>query len=838
MGKIRAGRFAILDGEMIPDPWDACAMPRRTRALFAFPIALLALALVSPAFGEPEVLTAQGLAEPVEILRDRWGVAHIYAKNEADLFFAQGYNVARDRLFQLELWRRQATGTLAEIQGERAIPHDLGARLLRYRGDMADELRRYHPRGEAIVGAFVRGINAYVEATERNPSLLPVEFRALDLKPGRWTPEVVVSRHNGLFRNVTQEVQAAKLVHILGEDRARELLDLEPGRPVLAPDPALDLGVLGPDVLAVYRASRAPVRFRPEDVTPAYRTRQVALALAKFDDDALASAEAQGSNNWVVSGSRTVSGKPIMANDPHRTIDNPSLRYWVHLVAPGWDVVGGGEPALPGVSIGHNQRGAWGFTIFPIDQEDLYVYDIDPTDPTLFRSLDSSVGWESMRVEREAIEVKGKGRAEVALKFTRHGPVIFEDPKAHKAYAVRAAWLEPGSAPYLASLRVDQASTWPEFVEACHAFRTPSENMVWADVNGHIGWQAVGLAPIRKGWDGLVPIPGDGRFEWDGFLDPSALPSEADPARGWFASANQNNLPPGYPKTVGFQWSAPFRFRRVGELLDTEKKLDVADMMTFQHDELSIPLRSLVPMLLKLKPTTEKAQAALARLAKWDFVLDRDSVAAAIAWTWEKAVRVAVWERLVPAEAREVFPVRNLGVETIIARLAEPDPRFGPDPVLGRDALLLGALDRALAELEQRLGPDPTAWKYGQPALKHVWLGHPLAPAVEGGLRERLEVGPLPRGGSAHTVNSTSDADNQGTGASFRVIADTAAWDRSVGINVPGQSGDPASRHYRDLFEPWANGLYFPVAYSRPAVEAVAEGKTLLLPTPLKKAKN
>ena len=799
-------------------------MPSRNRVQFALPIACLALLLVSPAFGEPEVLAVDGLREPVEILRDRWGISHIYAKSEGDLFFAQGFNVARDRLFQLEIWRRQATGTLAEIQGPRALPHDVGSRLLRYRGDMADELGRYHPRGLAIVGRFVEGINAYITETARNPSLLPVEFRALGIKPGPWTPAVVISRHNGLFRNATQEIQAARLVQILGEDQARKLLDLHPGRPRIAVDPALT--PVREEILSLYKASRSAVRFRPEDVQPAYRGTPLAFEEGRPVED---SAATQGSNNWVVSGSRTVSGKPIMANDPHRTIDNPSLRYWVHLVAPGWDVVGGGEPALPGVSIGHNQRGAWGFTIFAIDQEDLYVYETDPADPDRYKFKD---GWESMRSERESIPVKGRGMVEATLKFTRHGPVIFEDREAHRAYALRAAWLEPGCSPYLASLRVDQATNWAEFVAACEPFRTPSENLVWADVDGQIGWKAVGLSPVRKGWDGLVPVPGDGRFEWDGFLKPSDLPSEFDPPRGWIASANQDNLPPGYPHAVGFQWAESFRFDRIGELLRGDKRLDVADMTRFQHDELSSFARSVVPLLLKLHPSDEKAREAQKRLATWDFVLDRDSIAAGIGAVWERAVRTLVWERVVPPEAREVFAVKHLSVKSVIARLNDPDASFGPDPAAGRDALLLEALDRAIADLERRIGPDPSRWTYGQPGLKHTWIGHPLGPAVTSDLRDRLDVGPLPRGGSAHTVNSTSDSDNQATGASFRIVADTSDWERSVGTNAPGQSGDPASPHHHDLFQPWAEGRYFPVAYARARVEAVTEAKTLLLPRP------
>ena len=803
-------------------------MPGRNRLALAFGLSLACLTM--PACGASETPAVSGLAEPVEILRDRWGIAHIYAKSEADLFFAQGFNVARDRLFQLELWRRQATGTMAEIQGPRALAADRGARLLRFRGDLTAELNHYHPRGAAIVGDFVRGINAFVDATQRDPALLPVEFRVMGIKPGRWTPEVVVSRHNGLFRNATQEVQAARLVRALGEDRARDLLNLHPGRPNLAPDPALELEPLGDDVLAAYRASRASIRFLPEDVLPAFRGKP-APESRPLEKAGAVGIETRGSNNWVLDATRTASGAPIMANDPHRTIDLPSLRYWVHLVAPGWDVIGGGEPALPGVSIGHNPRGAWGFTIFPIDQEDLYVYETDPADPSRYRYQGD---WESMRAERESIPVKGQGDSlvEVDLKFTRHGPVIHEDRARHRGYALRAAWLEPGSAPYLASLRVDQASTWAEFRDAASYFRTPSENLVWADRSGAIGWQAVGLAPIRRGWDGLVPVPGDGRFEWDGFLPPDKLPFEANPPQGWFASANQDNLPPGYPAVVGFQWAEPFRFNRLAEFFAPARRLDLKDMTRLQQDELLLPARSLVPLIVRLKPTGELAREAIDRLATWDFVMGRDSVPAAIYATWEKALKIAVWERMVPPEAREILPARQLPLSLMIQILDAPDARLGSDPIAARDKLLLAAFDRAIVELQRRLGPDLDRWRYGRPAMKHVFLRHPLGEAVEPSLRARLDLGPLPRGGSAHTVNSTSDADNQATGASFRIIADVGDWDRSLGTNTPGQSGDPDSPHYRDLFAPWANGDYFPVAYSRPKVESVAESKTTLTPRP------
>ncbi len=794
-----------------------------------FAILLGLVGLVGSSRGADLPTPLDGLSQPVEIRRDRWGVAHIYARTEADLFFAQGYNVARDRLFQLELWRRQATGTLSEILGPRAVPLDRGSRLLRFRGDMDQELASYHPRGASIVAAFVRGINAWIAATEANPALLPVEFRALAIRPGRWTAEVVVSRHNGLFRNATQEVQAARLVEILGADRTRDLLNLQPGRPDLTLDPALGKGAFTDATLATYRASRAVVQFRPEDVIESLRGEPIPDT-APGEATGAGGIETRGSNNWVLAGSRTATGLPIMANDPHRTIDLPSLRYWVHLVGPGWDVIGGGEPSLPGVSIGHNQTGAWGFTIFPVDQEDLYVAAIDPLNANQFHDRD---GWEPIQTEHETIAVKGAAPVGVDLKFTRFGPVIHDDPAHGRVYVLRAAWLEPGAAPYLASLRIDQAATWPEFQTAAHYFKTPSENLVWADRSGAIGWQAVGIAPNRRGYSGVVPVPADGRFDWDGFVPPDHLPSALNPSSGWFASANQNNLPAGYAIPVGFQWADPFRFQRVSEVLAPDHRLTLADSVRLQQDQLLLPARALVPLLSNLEPTSPAARQARDLLAKWDRVMSQDSVAAAIYATWEKAVRTAVWERLVPPEARAILPARQIPLEPTIRRLIEPTAAlFGPEPARHRDLLLLGALDRAVADLTRRFGPDMSAWRYGQPGFKHATLTHPLSRAVQPGLRAELDLGPVPRGGSAYTVNSTSDADNQATGASFRIIADTSDWDRSVGTNSPGQSGDPASPHYRDLFVPWANGAYFPVAYSRPQVENVTESVLQLVPKP------
>lgn len=776
----------------------------------------------------PQSIPLGGLQQPVEIVRDRWGINHIYARTEHDLFFAQGYAAARDRLFQFEMWRRQATGTVAEILGRKALKRDIGARLHQFRGDLDDELSRYHPRGKAIVEAYVEGVNAYIAETEQNPALLPIEFKALGIEPGRWTPAVVISRHQALTSNVASEVTYVRALRAIGPDRLRQLMYFQGGDPVFTLDPAIDLDAFPDNVLELYTAFREPLRFEPEDVLPAYRAAAPAMAENFAELENLDSPFDIGSNNWAVSGARTQSTYPILANDPHRTISAPSLRYLVHLVAPGWNVIGGGEPILPGVSIGHNEHGAWGLTIFGNDNEDLYVYDTNPANPNEYRYQGR---WEPMRVLTDTIAVKGEAAAHVELKYTRHGPVIFEDSAHHKAYALRAAWLEPGGAPYLASLRMDQATTWEEFREACTYNRMPAENMVWADRRGTVGWQAAGIQPLRKNWSGLLPVPGDGRYEWDGYLPIAALPHDVNPARGFIATANHYLFPNDYPfkDAVHYTWADPYRAARITEILGSGRLFSVAEMTRVQNDSLSLPARALVPLLRDLPFANALSGRARDILIGWDYVLDKDSVAAGIYTMWQRRLRANVREALVPPEARASVPASLIGLKRLIDWMHAPDGRFGTNPTAARDALLTRSLDEAVAELSKRFGPDPAGWQYGR--YHHALIRHPLSGAVNETLRARLEVGPFPRSGDGSTISATGNNDNQTSGGSLKMIADTENWDNSVGLNTPGQSGNPDDPHYRDLFELWARGRYFPLAYSRATVDSVREDTLHLEPS-------
>ena len=320
-----------------------------------------------------------GLEEEVEVLRDDYGINHIYANNENDLFFMQGYLAAKDRLFQFEIWRRQATGTVAEIFGEEEFERDLGTRLFKFRGDIEEELNHYHENGYEIITSYTDGVNAYIKEIKENNLELPLEFKLLGIEPMEWTPEVVISRHQGLLGNIEDELNIGRAVSIIGEDKVKDLMWFHPKEPSIKLDPRITKQDLENDILKLYNAYRGPIDFKSNYILKKYRS----------DNDQLAEVETKeisdkysiGSNNWAISGEKSFNGYPLLANDPHRTIVAPSLRYMAHLVAPGWNVIGGGEPEIPGISIGHNGYGAWGLTVFRTDAEDLYVYNLNPNNP-------------------------------------------------------------------------------------------------------------------------------------------------------------------------------------------------------------------------------------------------------------------------------------------------------------------------------------------------------------------------------------------------------------------------------------------------------------------------
>jgi penicillin amidase len=740
-----------------------------------------------------------GLESEVEVLRDNYGINHIYANNQEDLFFMQGYLAAVDRLFQFEIWRRQATGTVSEIFGEDELERDIGTRLFKFRGNIKDELNFYHEDGNQIVTSFVSGINKYIKEVNANPELLPLEFKVLGIKPQEWTNEDVISRHQGLLGNIGDELNIGRAVSLIGEERVKEILWFHPKEPSLELPKNLTYDDLKQDILKLYNAYRRPLRFKKEYILDKYRSsNEIAnIDFDLFKDDKFS----LGSNNWALSSEKSINNSPILANDPHRSLSNPSLRYMAHLIAPGWNVIGGGEPEIPGISIGHNGIGAWGLTVFRTDAEDLYVYELNPRNSNQYYYKGE---WRDFKIIKESIPIKDKDDLIVNLFYSIHGPVTFIDSERNKAYAVKNGWSEIGGSPYLASLRMDQSKNWDEFREASTYFNIPGENMVWADKYGDIGWQAVGIAPIRNTHSGMVPVSGDGNFEWDGYLPIIEKPNVFNPQRGFISTANQNVTPSSYENwnAIGFDWSDPYRGERIDRILESKQSFDIQEMLKLQVDYYSIPAEQIINLANNLI-TDNKEYFTL--LENWDKKLEKNSIEAGIYIEWQNQIRSEIQDQYIPDEVKDYIEMQLYRVIDILSKMENTS----------RDKLLNETFNNTIVNLKSKFGENSENWVYGQNDYKHVKINHPLENIVNDSIKNIISLNVYPRGGDGYTPGSTSNSLNQRSGASFRVMIDTNNWDNSFATNSPGQSGNPNSKFYKNLYEDWANDKYFPLLYSK-----------------------
>jgi penicillin amidase len=710
-------------------------------------------------------LRVSGLRDSVRVLRDEWGVPHIHAKNLEDLFFAQGYVHAQDRLWQLDMYRRTFEGRLSEILGPSALRHDRLVRLLRYRGPFDDrEFTSYHPEGKRIFQAFADGINAYISDVG---DALPVEFRLTGLRPGPWSAETPLLRTQTALPigDARSELQLARSVVELGADEANRRANPSPWRELVVPQ-GVDLSVINDDVIAALGGLRGG------DVRPPL--------LAEFDgrpgldasENRGARENSPGSNNWAVSGRLTASGRVMVANDPHRNVSNPSIRYIVHLVAPGWDIIGATEAPLPGVAIGHNGRIAWGLTIVGTDQSDVYVEQLDPTNHDRVRWQD---GWEPLRTVVDTIRVKGQDAELITLRYSRHGPIFHVDSARHLAYAMRSTMHEPGTAGYLGALRYHAVDDCQEFLDAQIYWKAPTENMVCGDADGNIAWQASALSPRRGGWDGRLPVPGTGAFEWTGFRDD--LPREFNPERGWIATANHDIHPPGYDPPLFFKrGSQSARFERLASVLSNGTRFTLEDFKRLQHDVYSAGAARDIEMFRGWNAEDAEIEQARRMLAEWDAMYRRESAAAAL---------YSFVADVLPAGAREAGVSRPLLERALVS---------------GMDSLRL------------HQGPNASEWRWGR--IHRTELPHPLASA--------FDIPAIERSGGAGTVAAT--------GATYRQIVDFANLDGSVVTNLPGQSTQPLSPFYSNLTEPYANQQYFPLLFSPSAVQSGARYRLVLLP--------
>jgi penicillin amidase len=718
-------------------------------------------------------VTVTGLQKPVEVIRDQWGIPHIYAQNVDDLFFAQGYVMAQDRLWQMEWWRRQREGRLAEILGPAAVERDRMARLTKFRGPFDDrEWTTYHPEGKRLFSAYVKGINAYIAEVAGN---LPIEFKLTGIRPEPWTPETALLRANErALADAASELRLARSVAALGVTDANRLAAPDPWDDLKVPE-GLDVSIIGPDVLESVRPGgrgQGGVLPKPEIVEP-YRKLFPAATAAWMPFDLN---REPGSNNWVMSGKLTTTGKPMIVNDPHREVTNPSLRYLVHLNAPGWNVIGASEAPFIGVHIGHNANLGWGMTVVGTDQVDVMVEEVNPANANevLYRGK-----WEPLRVVREEIKVKGEAPREVELKFSRHGAVFHEDAERKRAYAMRSVMDEPGTAWYLGSLRLAQATDCRAFLDAAMYWMTPSENLICGDVDGNIAWQASALTPIRSGWLGRLPVPGTGKYEWQGFR--RDLPRELNPERGFVATANHNIHPKGYSPPLMFKNpQSAERITRILQVIQPGRKFSIEDQKRLQLDMYLARAERDLPLFEGWKANEPDIEWARAAMVKWDKTLRKESTEAALYMAWREAVDAKI---------------RDAGT-----------------PPASRAELARAGLERALERLRSEMGSDRSQWRYGRlhtRSLPHPFVSEFDLPAVE-------------RGGGGGTVAAD--------GASFREILDAGDWDRSVVTQVPGQSAQPESKFYGNLLPLWAENEYFPLAFSRKAVEKHAAHRLVLQP--------
>jgi len=764
-------------------------------------------------------LKLSGLEHPVTVLRDPWGVPHIYAQNQHDLFFAQGFVAAQDRLFQMELWKRVGQGRLAEVFGPAYLERDINARRLVYRGSLSDDYASYAKDAKQILEAFTQGINAEISLrTAPGGPGLPLEFQLAGFAPEPWKPEDCLSRMAGfpMTGNAVTELLHAKLVTLLGAKKASTLLNLDP--PVLLDSfPGVDLSDLSPEILRNLQGSDSSMTMPPD----------LATAFALPDEPGSGK---RASNNWVVSGKLTASGRPFLANDPHRTVNKtPSLRYIVHLVAPGWDVIGATEPGTPGIQDGHNQRVAWGWTIFGMDQQDLYLEKLDSGNPQRYKTEN---GWEQMEVRKSTFRVKGQADVTAELKFTRHGPVLWEDAASYRALSLRWVGAEPGTAGYMASLTLDRAQNWQEFEEAVKHWKLPTHNIVYADIDGNIGEHSVGMAPIRKNFTGTMPLPGDAGYEWAGWIPVPELPHEFNPERGFVVTANQRMIGENFPYKLGFEWAEPYRANRVKEVLSqaasSRHKLTREDMEQLQADVTSLPARELLQLLPSAARNANDAPTQM--LLRWNAVLDRESPAAALYELWQMEIEKQMLHHLAPENAWKTLQGR-VPLTVILNSLQHPDQEtFGARPQAARDQLLLDTLKAATEKMKTLQGSEPSYWSWGR--LHTVTFHHPLELLTDA--KPLLNVGPLPRPGDSYTVNASYAGEefDQLSGPSYREILDVGNWDESVVTNAPGESGQPGSPHYSDLVPLWDQMRYFPMLYSRAAVDKQAKDRLVLEPAP------
>lgn len=776
-------------------------------------------------------VTVAGLTGQVDIYRDAYGIPHIYADNEEDLFFAQGYVHAQDRFWQMEFWRHIGQGRISEITGEAGVDSDKFIRTMGWNRMAEDTLAYYEkeaPEYTATMEAYSAGVNAYIEA-HRDELAVQIKILGLVKEPWEiepWTPLNTISwaivMSNDLGGNWREELDRAGLIQAIGE---ADVSTLWPGypyanRPVIAP--------------TEYQVNELSL----ETAVPSWETavdwNHVNTTLVGQEINVFGSDGWVGSNNWVISGEHTATGQPLLANDPHLGVQMPSIWYEVGLHSADFNVVGFSFAGIPGVIIGHNDHIAWGVTNVGPDVQDLYIEKINPNNPNQYEFMGE---WEEMEVIPEIIKVNGGEDITLEVKITRHGPII-NDVVDGQSDVLALRWTAQEPSRILQSvILLNQAQNYDDFKNALSYWDVPAQNFVYADTEGNIGYQMPGLIPLRAAGDGTVPVPGwTGEYEWEGWIPYEELPALFNPETGYIITANHAVVDPDYPHFISRDWADGDRGQRIVEMMEAAiaaGDVTAADFAQIHFDSMSLPAASFVPLLDGLTSDDAKVQAALERLRGWDLQERRDSVPATLfeIFYWKLTYNVLsddVGENNVGSIANNIF-MHELATQ--------PTARWWDNISTAdkenREAIILQSLADAIAWLEENVGRDMNAWNWGSihtVTFEDGVLGKSGISVIE----SLVNRGPFPADGGRAIVNATGwswDAPAVITShPSMRMILDLSDFDASQNVIPTGASGHPYHEHYDDQMQLWLNGEYHPMWFSREAVEADATGHLILQP--------
>jgi penicillin amidase len=750
----------------------------------------------------------QGLAAPVAIVRDANGIPHISGQSEADALFGLGYVHAQDRLWQMEYQRRVGNGRLAEVLGPAALQADRFLRTLGTGRAAQSAYDALDPETRGLLDAYAAGVNAFVDAHRGS---LPPEFTILGIEPEPWRPQDslawVKMMSWDLGGNWEEELTRVILRSQVGPEAAEQLLPAAAADdPIILPDG----GDTVTGAAAVRPAAAAPV------AVDAVAGEQLARIGGELELALGLGSEHVGSNNWVVAGSRTASGKPILANDPHLGSQMPALWYLAHISGGAIDAAGATLPGLPGVVIGHNGRIAWGVTNTDPDVQDLFVERVNARNEALYQER-----WEPLTIIPETIKVKGEDDVELFVRVGRHGPLI-SDVTAGTGDPLAFRWtaLDPEDGTMRAFLGVNRAQNWDEFTAALSSYHAPMQNFVYADVDGNIGYYAPGAVPIRTSGDGRAPAEGwTGQSDWAGYIPFAELPHDFNPERGYIATANNRQIPDAYPYLISTNWAAPYRAQRIVEQIEAQPRHTLDTMAALQADVVSLQARDLLPAMTSISPADERERAAVALLRDWDGTMAGDSAAAAVYAAYYHALPEAIFGD----ELRGAYEDEYTGNANHHAIVLEQvlrgdlsawcDDVNTPDPE-GCDVALGTALTAGLATMSEAQGtPDIAKWRWD---TAHVVI-FPHNPFDNVGALKPIFSRSIPNGGDTFTVNvgpvRRSELYHQHHVPSYRQLIDLADLGASRFVHTTGQSGNPLSGMYDNWMARWQRVEYVPIPF-------------------------